>query len=409
MEWTTEQLLAELEAAIKGSGITVTNALGNTILNPQQFDKFVQVMQNKVTILNKYRFQKMDSHKLDIDMIVFGSRIMGVPAAEGQPKPEIEWVSPDFSMHQMEAQEMQGIVSLTDKMLRRNIEKQGLMDTVMSMIAERVGLDIEEQAINGDKLSADSFLALQDGWLKMTRRRVPEKTNQAYDDGAVPSFSTGAGETTKTVGYPKLPIKESTFFLYEDNTTAPPGVLVAHDDGAGTIVQDGGSGVAGTIDYESGVIALTGLTAVKNYAVKYTADGFDKTAAEFPENMFDRLVRVIPKTYYTKPDEWEINVPWWVLKAYRDRLKARYTSLGDEFQKNGGIRIPWEGSWIQYVPNMPKAKSWLTHPDNTIYGVFHEVQLESEREAKAKRTDIVVNAETAYDFEQREATVVADI
>lgn len=409
MSYSTEQLLQLLDGAIKG--ITTTTTLGATVLEPQQFDRYVRALMHKTSVLPRFRFMRMDSNIVDIDRIAFGQRIMGVEPAEGTPKSTSDFVSPSFAQHKLTAVGMQGVVSLTDKMLRRNPERQALMQTVMDLIGERGGLDIEEQGIKGDTGSSDPFLALNEGWLVQTRRRCPEVTNQAYDDGAVPSFTTGAGETTAIVYYDKLPITEGTFELYETNTTVPPGVFVADEDGDGILDQVGGSGVGGSIDYESGKISLTGLTAAQAYAVKFTAAGFDKAAAAFPENMFDNLIRVVPKEYFRAPGEWEIEVPWWVLKAYRNRLKARFTSLGDEFYQQGSsrIRVPYEDVWINYVPNMPNNKAWLTHPDNTIYGVFHEVTVETEREAKAKRTDIIIDCETDYGYEEPEATVVADI
>jgi hypothetical protein len=387
--------------------VTTTNTLGSTILEPQQFDRFVRVMQNKAVLLPMFRLQVMDAPKADIDRIAFGQRVMGVPPAEGQPKSEGDFVSPASSRHQLEAEYMQGVVSLTDKLLRRTIERAALKDTVMDLIAERVGLDIEEQGLKGDSLSLDPYLALNDGWLKITRRRVVEDANQAYDDGAVALFTTGGAETTKTFYLPKLPITELTFELWESPTGT--GTKVSDEDGDGVVDEVGGSGVTGTIDYESGKVEVSGLTPATAYGVKYTANSFDKTASNYPENLFDRLIRVVPKPYYGNPSEWVIAAPFHVIKAYRDRLKARNSALGDEAQVNGQVRLPYEGSWVTYVPNMPNNLVWLTHPDNTIYGVFHEVEIEQERVAKAKRYDIIVDAETDYHFEEPEASVVAEI
>jgi len=409
MAYTTEQLLAFLDAAIKG--LTTTTTLGASVLEPQQFDRFVRVLQHKTVVLQRARLQIMDSNLVDIDRIAFAKRIMGPPPTEGQAKSEGDFVSPDFAQHQLIAADMQGVVGITDKMLRRNPEKKGLMDTILTMMAERAGLDIEEQGIKGDTGSADPFLALNDGWLKLARRNVVEDAFAAYDDVSTPSFSTAVGETELTVWYDDVPITGGTFEIY---TTSTSGTLVADEDGDGIIDQVAASGISGTIDYESGKIVLTGLTASTDYFVKYTVDSFDVDATSgvlYPENMFDKMIEVVPKEYFTRPGEWEINVPWKVLKAYRNILKARGTALGDEYQMsgNGRVRVPYEDVWIQYVPNMPTNRAWLTHPDNTIYGVFHEVEVEQEREAKKKRTDVIIDCETDYDYEEREATVVARI
>lgn len=406
---TLSEMLANLDAAFKG--ITTQATLGDTILEPEQFNRYVRTLQHKTVVLQRYRLQIMNAPKVDIDRIAFGERVMGPPPVEGQPKAESDWVSPQFAQHQLISARMQGVVSITDQMLRNNPERAGLQGTIVDMMSERGGLDIEEQAIKGDTGSGDAFLALNDGWLKLTRRECVEDADAAYDDASSASFSTGVGETTATVWYDKLPITEGTFEIY---TTSTSGTLVADEDGDGVIDQVAASGIAGTIDYENGKIVLTGLTASTDYFVKYTAESFDRNASSgvlFPENMFDRLIKVVPKEYFMRPSEWDLNVPWWVLKAYRDILKARGTDLGDKFQTtgSGAVRVQYEDVWVQYVPNMPKNKAWLTHPDNTIYGIFHEVEMEQEREAKAKRTDIIIDTETDYQFEEPEATVVATI
>ena len=42
----------------------------------------------------------------------------------------------------------------------------GIVDTIMTLIAERVAIDLEELAIRGDTTDSDPYLALTDGYLK---------------------------------------------------------------------------------------------------------------------------------------------------------------------------------------------------------------------------------------------------
>jgi len=408
MGHTIESLLSMLEAGLKG--ITTQTTLGSSILEPEQFDKFVRAMQKKTVVLPRARLQVMDSRKVDIDRIAFVDRVLGVPPTEGTAKSTADFVAPSFGQHQLESEYMQGVIGITDQTLRNNPERAGLMDTIMEMAGERAGIDVEELGIKGDSGSSDPFLALNDGWLKLTRRRVVEATNAAYDDGSTASFSTGVGVTTATVYYDNVPITGGTFQIY---TTSTSGTLVADEDGDGIIDEQATSGISGTIDYESGKVVLAGLTASTDYYVKYTAKSFDKTATEYPENGFSLLLEAIPKEYFTKPDEWMIACPWPVFYGYIERLRARGTALGDEYQTNpaagGMMAVPYGGVPVVYVPNMPLHQAWLTQPDNTIYGVFHEITAETEREAKAKRTDLILDAETDYQFEEPEASVVMDI
>jgi hypothetical protein len=408
---TNEQILAQLDAAVKG--LTTTSVAGSSVLEPAQFDRYVRLLQKSTILLPMLRLMIMTSNKQDIDRIGFSGRVMGVPAAEGEgPADPDGFTAPGFAQHQLISCEMQGFVSVTDKLMRRNIEKANFMQTILEMVAEASGVDIEEQGIKGDTDSADTFLQLNDGWLKKTRRRCAEDTNQLYDDNTTPLFTTGGAETTHIITYDKIPLEPGTFELWEDQTSGPGGTKVADEDGDGVIDEVGGSGVTGSIDYENGVVTLAGLTVAQAYATKYTIKSFDLDASSgvlFPENMFDRMIEALPKQYYKNPMEWLFAVPWWVMKKYRDILKSRNTQLGDTAQTTGPVILPYESSRVIYVPNMPQGKAWLLHPNNTIYGVFHEVQLEQEREAKKKRTDVVVNAETDYGFEEPEASVVADI
>lgn len=404
-----QKIIARLDAALKG--ITTTTVAGDAILEPAQFEKYIRLLQHQTSVLPIARLMVMTSHTQDIDRIGFTSRVMGVPGTEGQSKDEADFVSPTFEQRQLIAKEMQGIVSVTDSLVRRNVEKQGLMNTILDLMAERSGLDIEEQGINGDTDSSDEYLALNDGWLKQTRRRCVEDSldRKDYDDDTTPLFETAVAETTQTLFYDDVPITPGTWQIYITSTS---GTLHGHDDGNGVIVEDNSSGISGTIDYSSGKVVLAGLTAETEYFTKYTVKTFDLDASSgvlFPENMFNALIEAIPKPYYRRPNEWKICVPWWVLDAYHELLRARGTDLGDSWQQNAGVELPYKGLKIRYVPNMPNGKAWLMHPDNTIYGVFHEVEVENEREAKKKRTDVIVNAETDYGFEEPEATVVADI
>lgn len=404
------QILANLDAAIKG--ITIQSTLGSSVLEPEQFDRFVRVLQHKTKILPLVRMQTMNAPIQDIDRIAFGDRVMKARPTEGTAVATSDFTTPTFDQHQLTAVGMRGVVGISDQVLRNNPEREMLMQTITDMMGERAGLDIEEQGIQGDTGSSDAFLALNDGWLKSTRRRVVEDALKAYDDASVASISTGVGVTTATVYYDNVPITGGTFEVY---TTSTSGTLVADEDGDGVIDEVSSSGVTGTIDYNSGLVTLTGLTASTDYFVKYTAVAFDISASSgvlYPENMFDRMIQVVPKQYFTNPADWYIACPFAVYDGYSQILASRGTDLGDVYQTgpNGLPFIPYRhGVKVIYVPNMPSDRAWLFHPDNTLYGIFEQVELETEREAKAKRTDLILDASTDYAFEEPEASVVAEI
>jgi len=395
-------ILAKIDAAIKS--ITSTGTLPGGLMNTKQRDRFVRMAQNNTVVLPAARFQLMEAFKEEINRIGFVGRILGPPKTEGTAlDPATDGKTPTERIINLESTEAQSIVRLTDKLLRRNIEKQNFESTLVDMIGERGGLDIEEWGINGDVGSSDPLFALNDGWLKLAERYVLE--DAAASVSLTAKFVTGVGETTQSVdhGQDGVPITPSTYIIEVSSTQ------VAHDDGAGNIVQDAASGIAGTIDYEQGKVVLTGLTASTSYDVAYTAETFDENGDNFPEDMFDLQIGIIADTpYFVRRNEWRIYVPFWVEDAYRDLLRARGTALGDSAQTSAG-KLVYKGVPIEMVPSMPKNKAWMTHPNNTVWGVFMEMFLEREREAKAKSTDFILNGEWDFNYENPEIAVTATI
>jgi len=397
---TNEQLLARLDAAFKAA-ITTTIA-GTAILNPTQFNRYIRAMQNKANVLASVRQVTMDTNIYDVDKVGFASRIMGAPVTEGTQRDVATYgVAPAFSKVRLTAVEAQGVSGITDKLLRRAVERGDFENTLVDMMGEKAGIDLEELGLKGDTDSADTYLALHDGWLKLAGRYCQELTNDDISD----SFTTGAAETTQSVdhGQEGVPVKPGTWTLSIAGPTQH-----AHDNGVGVIVQDAASGISGTIDYNSGHVELAGLAVATAYTYDYDVVAFDITDVTYPENMFECMLQAVPKAYFPDPGQYNFIVPWTIENLYRSLLKSRGTQLGDEAQtKSGGLA--YKGVPLLVNHNLPETRSLLSHPDNMLYGVFHEVQLERQRDALAKRTDFILNTEVAFDYEEAEAAVVAII
>jgi len=76
--------------------------------------------------------------------------------------------------------------------------------------------------------------------------------------------STGVGETEKDFTLASAPVIQGSFELNDGVTT-----VYATDDGWGKIVESGGSGISGWIDYSTGDVHLEGLTESTTYEVDY--------------------------------------------------------------------------------------------------------------------------------------------
>jgi hypothetical protein len=329
------EILAKLDAAFKG--ITEISDFGDSILQPEKFDRFVRTMEHAVNVLPNARFIRMDAQKSDIDRTGFVGRILkaGRAAAQGggavvELNASTHGVTPTPVTNQLIARELVAITSLRDDALRRNIERGGFEDTLLDLFGGAAGRDLEEYCLLGDTgvtYGTDDVLSQTDGWIKLAGNKI---------------YGAGAGKD------------------------------------------------------------------------------FDPAASSYPENMFDAMLAALPKQYLVNVQDWEYEVTWEVYNAYHNLLKARGTALGDTAQV-GMPQLYYKGIKVKYVPTLERAATsgasddglmngklaLLTNPDNMAYGVFHDVMVEREREAKARRTDFVLSFEGDAHYEDENASVAA--
>lgn len=147
---------------------------------------------------------------------------------------------------------------------------------------------------------------------------------------------------------------------------------------------------------------------------------FDPSADTYPENMFDAMLSAMPKQYLDNINDWRFWVDWDVRNAYQNLQKARGTALGDRAYTTN-LELAYKGVPVVYVPTLAKAKAdgastygtgdvaILGYPNNHVWGVFHRVTIEREREAKERRTDFVLTLEADAQYEDENAVVVAYI
>lgn len=403
--------MQQLLERIVGKSMATTATMGAAALLPaEKAARYVRKMQKKTVILPEARFMSMKSKERDIDSVFFTGKILKPPPAEGDPVLPADFSGVSTDQQKLTAVKAISVVPLTDDVLEENIEREVYTSTLLDLIAERVGIDVEQWGINGDTGSSDPLFALNDGWLKLAGRRVSEIAADEQSD----TFATGGAETTQAIDQHEFVpfIKYNTTGYFRLATGAYPGAggdtIVARDNGDGTIVQVSASGISGTIDYNSGDITLEGLTVSTTYFWNQTPKQFDKAAADFPSNAFKLLLEATPKPYLRNRADWRYYCPFDIEDAYREELIARETALGDMAQTGDGA-LRYKGILVVYVPEMADNKIFLTNPDNTVYGVMRAITMETEREAKAQRTDFINSLRVDFNYEEPEAALVADV
>lgn len=151
------------------------------LLNPEQQDQFIRNLIDQPTVLREARTVPMNSPRMEINKIGFGSRILRAASQTGGAQDDgsntrhlaaADRAKVDLGKVTLQTVETLAEVHIPDEVLEDNIERGDMADTILALIAERAALDLEELVIQGDSGSADTFLALFDGVLALSTANV---------------------------------------------------------------------------------------------------------------------------------------------------------------------------------------------------------------------------------------------
>lgn len=160
------------------------------LLNPEQNDTFIRNLIDQPTMLRAVRTVPMNTPEMKVNKIGFGSRILHPAPGGASPYAADDGTNdrylaaakraaPGTSQVTLATKEVMAEVRIPYEVLEDNIERGGMADTVLALIAERAALDLEELIIKGDTaLSAtDPYLALMNGVLKRVTSNVVDAAN----------------------------------------------------------------------------------------------------------------------------------------------------------------------------------------------------------------------------------------
>lgn len=287
-------------------------------LNPTQSDAFIRMLIAQPTLLRDSRVVRMPAPQFEINKIGFGSRILR-PAISGTALDDADRVKPTTGKVTLVSKEVMATVYLPYDVIEDNIErasisdtvpagpesmgKEGIKGTIVSMMAERAALDLEELALNGDTASGDAYLALTDGYLKLATSHI---------------------------------------------------------------VDVNGAGIDKTM-FKNGVIAM-------------------------PDQYLRN--RAIMNHYISVDNETE----------YRDTLADRFTALGDTMIQ-GMNTVYAFGSPIKPVSLMGSTVGLFTNPQNLIFGIQRQIQIETDKDIQKRVYVIVLTIRMDFKIEEVDAIV----
>jgi HK97 family phage major capsid protein len=156
------------KSIIEKADIAVSDLVsGGGYLNTIQASTFIRMLIDQPTVINEIRTVPMNAPKMEINKIGFQSRIMRAAPASGTALTATQRVKPTTDKVTLNTVEVIAEIHIPYDVIEDNIERGNLEDTIMTLLAERAALDLEELIIMGDTSigSADAYLDLLDGIL----------------------------------------------------------------------------------------------------------------------------------------------------------------------------------------------------------------------------------------------------
>ena len=154
-------------------------------LNPIQANTFIRMLIEQPTLLKQIRTVPMSGPRMEINKIGFSERILRKAPVSGTALAPNLRSKPTTDKVELITSEVIAEVHIPYDVLEDNIERGTLESTIMSLIAERAALDLEELLLLGDTVSGDEYLALKEGVLEqcishvVDYRAAPHLVNKA--------------------------------------------------------------------------------------------------------------------------------------------------------------------------------------------------------------------------------------
>lgn len=167
---------------VRKAVITTDQIAASGKLNPQQSDRFIDLVVDVTGLTNNVRVARFRNEQLDIDKIQVGRRV-ALPKAEASASSVRRGVQ--TSKVSLNPKNVVVPFEISNDFMLENIEGENIEDTVIRMMSTQFANDLEELYILGDSLGIavleselidggstteyikDSYLGLGDGWLKL--------------------------------------------------------------------------------------------------------------------------------------------------------------------------------------------------------------------------------------------------
>lgn len=167
---------AELKSIIRKAAINTGGDYGdNGLLNPEQANKFIDMIQESSEFLKSIRFEKRKVKQGTISKLGVGTRLLR-GFVEDSDNVSGKEVVPMIGEIPYDVKKMVLGSAITEDWFQDNIEQEGFEDHFMGQIAKQIQVDLLDLAFNGDETVSNSdqdyeFLKMNDGYIKQTKSK----------------------------------------------------------------------------------------------------------------------------------------------------------------------------------------------------------------------------------------------
>lgn len=184
----TAHLRSWLEKAVTFTSDDLRGGTNGGYLSPQQVREFLRVVMDASVLVGDLRQESSLSPKFEVPRVSLNDRLLksGTEAQRLDPNSRVK---PKTGLITLSTNLFKGEVLVSDETFEDNIEGDAYADTLMQMIAQAVGRDVEEIAIKSDTSrdadDDDQTLVLFDGIIKSYQTGLPAL--QQIDAGYISS------------------------------------------------------------------------------------------------------------------------------------------------------------------------------------------------------------------------------
>ena len=194
-EYILSQLINENEKEVFKSMRTPRDAMtsAKALLNDEQFNTFIRAATINQSILQDASFRKMNAMNQIVSTTGITGRILqnGYEDADFNTEDQLTAATLNFGKAELNSKKLKALTYLYDDDKEDNIEREQFEQTLLSMMGEAVGRDLEAVCVFGDAsytsgspAAADPLFSTFDGWLEQakTYQVKSDLANDGSDD-----------------------------------------------------------------------------------------------------------------------------------------------------------------------------------------------------------------------------------